>query len=95
MSRTAPALPPWLGHALRAQRGPVPWSAVVRGALAGGPLLAAALLLGRPALGVAAVIGAMLAGFNDRPGSRRASVGRIGVPALAGASGLAAGTYAG
>jgi uncharacterized membrane protein YccC len=58
-------------------------------------LLAAAVLLGRPALGVAAVIGAMLAGFNDRPGSRRASVGRIGAPALAGASGLAAGTYAG
>ncbi|MFF9203367.1 FUSC family protein [Streptomyces sp. NPDC014986] len=96
MSRpAAPAVPPWLAHVLRAQRGPVPWSAVTRGALAGGPLLLAAVLAGRPTLGVAAAIGAMFAGINDRPGSRRASVGRIGGPALAGAAGLAAGTYAG
>ncbi|GHH94306.1 FUSC family protein [Streptomyces capillispiralis] len=95
MTRPARAVPPWLAHALRAQRGPVPWSAVVRGALGGGPLLLAAVLGGRPTLGVAAAIGAMFAGINDRPGSRRASVGRIGGPALAGAAGLAAGTYAG
>ncbi|MEU0739657.1 FUSC family protein [Streptomyces sp. NPDC006134] len=96
MSRPAvPALPPWLGHALRAQRGPVPWSAVVRGALAAGPLLLAAVLTGRPSAGVVAAIGAMLAGVNDRPGSRRSSVKRIGVPALAGAGGLLVGTYAG
>ncbi|MEV6001284.1 FUSC family protein [Streptomyces griseomycini] len=95
MSRSVPAPPLWLAHALRTQRGPVPWSAVVRGALGGGPLLAAAVLAGRPTLGVAAAIGAMLAGINDRPGSRRASVGRIGGPALAGAAGLAVGTYAG
>ncbi|MFD8520624.1 FUSC family protein [Streptomyces capillispiralis] len=95
MTRPACAVPPWLAHALRAQRGPVPWSAVVRGALGGGPLLLAAVLGGRPTLGVAAAIGAMFAGINDRPGSRRASVGRIGGPALAGAAGLAAGTYAG
>ncbi|TWF88251.1 putative membrane protein YccC [Streptomyces capillispiralis] len=67
----------------------------MRGALGGGPLLLAAVLGGRPTLGVAAAIGAMFAGINDRPGSRRASVGRIGGPALAGAAGLAAGTYAG
>ncbi|MFF8876192.1 FUSC family protein [Streptomyces flaveolus] len=89
------ALPPWLAHALSAQRGPVPWSAVTRGALAGGPLLLAALLAGRASLGVVAAIAAMLAGINDRPGSRRTSVRRIGVPALAGAAGLLAGTYAG
>ncbi|MER5750995.1 FUSC family protein [Streptomyces sp. NPDC002088] len=88
-------LPPWLAHALRAQRGPVPWSAVVRGALAAGPLLLAAVLLGRTSLGVVAAIGAMLAGINDRPGSRRASVKRIGVPAAAGAAGLLVGTYTG
>lgn len=93
--RTAPTLPPWLAHALRAQRGPVPWSAVVRGALAGGPLLVAALLAGRASLGVVAAIAAMLAGINDRPGGRRTSVRRIGVPALAGAVGLSVGTYAG
>ncbi|MFE9770116.1 FUSC family protein [Streptomyces sp. NPDC005931] len=100
MSRRAPRavrlpLPPWLAHALRAQREPVPWSAVLRGALAAGPLLCAAVLAGRPTAGVAAAIGAMLAGINDRPGSRRTSVVRLGAPALAGAAGLLAGTYAG
>ncbi|MBD0419798.1 FUSC family protein [Streptomyces sp. TRM S81-3] len=99
MSRLARAvslpLPPWLAHALRAQRGPVPWNAVTRGALAAGPLLVAALVAGRASLGVVAAIAAMLAGINDRPGSRRASVKRIGVPALAGAAGLLVGTYAG
>ncbi|MFC8369314.1 FUSC family protein [Streptomyces sp. NPDC057239] len=89
------AVPPWLAHALRAQRGPVPWSAVARGALGGGPLLLAAVLAGRPTLGVVAAIGAMFAGINDRPGSRRASIGRIGGPALAGAAGLITGTYTG
>ncbi len=50
---------------------------------------------GHPSVGVVAAIAAMLAGINDRPGSRRSSVRRIGVPALAGAAGLFAGTYAG
>ncbi|KND41435.1 FUSC family protein [Streptomyces stelliscabiei] len=96
MSRPAALpLPPWLAHALRAQRGPVPWNAVVRGALAGGPLLLVAVGLGRPSVGVLAALGAMLAGINDRPGSRRVAVQRLGVPALAGAVGLLVGTYAG
>ncbi|MET9990374.1 FUSC family protein [Streptomyces mutabilis] len=68
---------------------------MARGALAGGPLLLAAVLAGRASLGVVAAIAAMLAGINDRPGSRRTSVRRIGVPALAGAVGLLVGTYAG
>ncbi|AQS70121.1 FUSC family protein [Streptomyces pactum] len=93
--RAGLALPPWLAHALRSQGGPVPWSAVTRGALAGGPLLFAAVLADRASLGVVAAIAAMLAGINDRPGSRRTSVRRIGVPALAGAVGLLVGTYAG
>ncbi|MFF8627017.1 FUSC family protein [Streptomyces werraensis] len=95
MTRTAPAVPPWLAHALRSQRGPVSRSAVLRGALGGGPLLLVAVLAGRPTLGVVAAIGAMFAGINDRPGSRRASVTRIGTPALAGAAGLLSGTLAG
>ncbi|MER5534475.1 FUSC family protein [Streptomyces mirabilis] len=95
MSRLSAAVPPWLAHALRAQRGPVPWSAVVRGALAAGPLLLVAVLSGRTSVGVVAALGAMLAGINDRPGSRRAAVRRLGVPALAGAGGLLAGSYAG
>ncbi|MFE4963930.1 FUSC family protein [Streptomyces sp. NPDC056660] len=89
--RVAP--PPWLAHALRAQRGPVPWSAVTRGALAAGPLLLTAVLLHHTSLGVVAAIAAMLAGINDRPGSRRAAVRRLGVPAAAGAVGLLIGTY--
>ncbi|WP_030677453.1 FUSC family protein [Streptomyces cellulosae] len=96
MSRpAAPTPPPWLAHALRAQRGPVPWNAVGRGALSAGPVLLVAVLAGRTSLGVVAAIAAMLAGINDRPGSRRASVRRIGVPAFAGAVGLLVGTYAG
>ena len=95
MSRTFVALPPWLAHAFRAQGGPVPWSAVIRGALSAGPLLLLAVLLDRTVPGVIAAIAAMLAGINDRPGSRRASVKRIGVPALAGAGGLLVGTYGG
>ncbi|WP_189303961.1 FUSC family protein [Streptomyces cinerochromogenes] len=90
-----PAVPLWFAHAFRAQRGPVPWNAVCRGALAAGPLLLAGLLGGLPAFGVLAAIGAMLAGINDRPGSRRASVKRLGAPAAAGALGLLLGTYAG
>ncbi|KUN86768.1 FUSC family protein [Streptomyces griseoruber] len=88
-------LPPWLAHALRAQRGPVPWSAVTRGALAAGPLLLVAVLTDRVSLGVVAAIAAMLAGINDRPGSRRAAVKRLGAPALAGAGGMLVGTYVG
>ncbi|WP_405947268.1 FUSC family protein [Streptomyces prunicolor] len=97
MSRRTDAfsLPPWLAHTLRAQRGPVPWSAVTRGALAAGPLLMVAVLVGHTSLGVLAALGAMLAGINDRPGSRRASVKRLGGPALAGAAGLLIGTYTG
>ncbi|MEV5956315.1 FUSC family protein [Streptomyces sp. NPDC051987] len=94
MSRRT-ALPPWLAHALRAQRGPVSWSAVTRGALAAGPLLLAAVLLHRTSLGVVAAIAAMLAGINDRPGSRRSAVRRLGAPAAAGAVGLLTGTYGG
>ncbi|MFJ1607404.1 FUSC family protein [Streptomyces sp. NPDC088253] len=95
MSRLSAAVPPWLAHALRTQRGPVPWSAVVRGALAAGPLLLVAVLSGRTSIGVVAALGAMLAGINDRPGSRRAAVRRLGMPALAGAGGLLVGSYAG
>ncbi|MBO4258097.1 FUSC family protein [Streptomyces griseorubiginosus] len=95
MSRTSVALPPWLAHAFRAQGGPVPWSAVARGALSAGPLLLLAVLADRTQLGVIAAIAAMLAGINDRPGSRRVSVKRIGVPALAGGGGLLVGTYGG
>ncbi|MFJ7072527.1 FUSC family protein [Streptomyces sp. NPDC098781] len=94
-ARPVLALPPWLAHALRAQRGPVPWSAVTRGALAAGPLLLTAVLTGHTTLGVVAAIAAMLAGINDRPGSRRVSVQRLGVPAAVGAVGLLGGTYAG
>ncbi|MEH0552651.1 FUSC family protein [Streptomyces sp. B21-101] len=94
-ARAHAVLPPWLSHALRTQRGPVPWSAVTRGALSAGPLLLAALLSGQISLGVVAAIAAMLAGINDRPGSRRASVKRLGAPAFAGAAGLFTGTYGG
>lgn len=53
------------------------------------------MLVGRISLGVVAAIAAMLAGINDRPGSRRTAVKRLGAPALVGAGGLLVGTYAG
>ncbi|WP_344440863.1 FUSC family protein [Streptomyces kunmingensis] len=87
------SLPPWLGHALRAQRAPVPWPAVVRGALAAGPLLLFAVVSGRPSSGVLLALGAMLAGVNDRPGTRRAALSRLGGPALAGALGMVLGSF--
>ncbi|MFE3162246.1 FUSC family protein [Streptomyces sp. NPDC059224] len=68
---------------------------MTRGAMAAGPLLLTAIVLHHTCLGVVAAIAAMLAGINDRPGSRRAAVRRLGVPAAAGGVGLLAGTYGG
>ena len=85
-------MPPWLAHLFHWQRGPVPWQAVFRGALSAGPLLFLAALAGHPAAGVLAGVGAMLAGVNDRPGTRRTGIAHIGVPALAGASGILLGS---
>lgn len=90
-SSATSSLPLWLGHVLRTQRGPVRRSAVLRGALAALPLLGV-VLAGYPTAGVPLALGAMFAGINDRPGSRRASVTRLGVPALSGAAGLLLGT---
>ncbi|MFZ4270762.1 FUSC family protein [Streptomyces arboris] len=84
-------LPLWLGHVLRTQRAPVHGGAVLRGALAMLPLLLA-VAADRPTAGVPAALGAMFAGINDRPGGRRSSVSRVGVPALAGAAGLLIGS---
>ncbi|TKA12014.1 FUSC family protein [Actinacidiphila oryziradicis] len=81
-------LPAWLAHPLRWQRLPVPWAAVARGALAAGPLLGVGIGTGHPAAGVLAALGAMLAGVNDRPGTRRNGIVHIGLPALAGTAGV-------
>ncbi|MFH8404192.1 FUSC family protein [Streptomyces sp. NPDC018019] len=88
MPRAPRAVPTWLAHPLRWQRLPVPWAAVVRGALCAGPLLAAGVATGHPAAGVLAGLGSMLAGVNDRPGTRRRGVVHIGLPALASAFGM-------
>lgn len=85
--------PVWLTHALSRGRAPIPRTAMVRGALGAGPLLAAGIFTGHPALGVLAALGAMLAGVNDRPGTRRKGVVAIGLPALAGALGLLVGAF--
>ncbi|MEU7146942.1 FUSC family protein [Streptomyces sp. NPDC045456] len=88
MPRAPRAVPTWLAHPLRWQRLPVPWAAVVRGALCAGPLLAAGVATGHPAAGVLAGLGSMLAGVNDRPGTRRRGVVHIGLPALASSFGM-------
>ncbi|MFI5527355.1 FUSC family protein [Kitasatospora sp. NPDC051853] len=81
--------PVWLAHPLRWPRGvPVPWPAVLRGALGTGPALALGLAAGRPAEAIAAGLGALFGTLNDRPGTRRVAALRIGLPALAGAAGF-------
>ncbi|MGW2409610.1 FUSC family protein [Streptomyces sp. NPDC001739] len=88
MLRAPRAVPAWLAHPFRWQRLPVPWAAVARGALCAGPLLGVGIATGRPAPGVLAALGSMLAGVNDRPGTRRTGVVHIGLPALASALGM-------
>ncbi|MCP2313820.1 FUSC family protein [Kitasatospora paracochleata] len=78
----------WLKHPLRWQRGPVSGAAVVRGALGMGPLLAVGVASGHPREAVLAGLGAMFAGINDRPGTWRAGVLQMGVPAVGGALGV-------
>ncbi|MFE1773502.1 FUSC family protein [Streptomyces sp. NPDC059008] len=88
MLRAPRAVPAWLAHPFRWQRLPVPWAAVARGALCAGPLLGAGIATGHPAPGVLAGLGSMLAGVNDRPGTRRTGIVHIGLPALASALGM-------
>ncbi|TXC93970.1 FUSC family protein, partial [Streptomyces sp. ISID311] len=88
MLRAQRAVPAWLAHPFRWQRLPVPWAAVARGALCAGPLLGAGIATGHPAPGVLAGLGSMLAGVNDRPGTRRTGIVHIGLPALASAFGM-------
>ncbi|MEV7402377.1 FUSC family protein [Streptomyces sp. NPDC091267] len=83
--------PVWLTHVLSLRRAPVPRTAMVRGALSAGPLLGAGIAAGHPGPGVLAALGAMLAGVNDRPGTRRKGLVHIGLPAAAGALGLLVG----
>ncbi|MFF9478807.1 FUSC family protein [Streptomyces sp. NPDC014733] len=83
MPRAPRAVPVWLAHPFRWQRLPVPWPAVVRGALCAGPLLGAGIATGHPAPGVLTGLGSMMAGVNDRPGTRRTGMVHIGLPALA------------
>ncbi|MGW8380890.1 FUSC family protein [Streptomyces sp. ODS28] len=92
LSSARSSVPPWLVHPFRWQRAPVPWAAVLRGALAAGPLLALAVVTGHAGAGVMAGMGAMLAGVNDRPGTRRTGIAHIGLPALMGAVGLLSGS---
>ncbi|MFE6740827.1 FUSC family protein [Streptomyces tubercidicus] len=88
MLRAPRAVPAWLAHPFHWPRLPVPWAAVARGALCAGPLLGAGLATGHPAPGVLAGLGSMLAGVNDRPGTRRTGIVHIGLPALASALGM-------
>ncbi|WP_392673295.1 FUSC family protein [Streptomyces sp. LN785] len=84
--------PVWLTHPLSRRPAPVPRTAMVRGALAAGPLLGAGIVTEHTGPGVLAALGAMLAGVNDRPGTRRRGAVGIGLPALAGSLGILGGT---
>ncbi len=65
---------------------------MLRGALSAGPLLALGVITEHVGQAVAAGIAAMLAGVNDRPGTRRTGVVHIGLPAIAGALGMLCGS---
>ncbi|MFJ2669615.1 FUSC family protein [Streptomyces sp. NPDC087525] len=91
LSSLARSVPAWLTHPLGWRSAPIPWTAVLRGALSAGPLLALGLLTGHLSQAVLAGLGAMLAGVNDRPGTRRTGVVHIGLPAVGGALGLLCG----
>ncbi|WPB95450.1 FUSC family protein [Streptomyces malaysiensis] len=96
--RRLPTPPDWLTHPLRgvrALRGPVPWAAVVRGALGVGPVVAVGVASGHMSFGMLAGLGAMFAHINDRPATRATRAVRIGLPALAGAAGLLTGAWLG
>ncbi|WP_086859725.1 FUSC family protein, partial [Streptomyces milbemycinicus] len=82
-------------HGARGLRGPVPWAAVARGAFGVGPVLAALVAAGQTSAGVTAGLGAMFAHINDRPATRATRLVRIGLPALAGAVGMATGAWLG
>ena len=86
------SVPIWLIHPLGWRSAPVPWTAMLRGALGAGPLLALGVLTEHVGQAVAAGIAAMLAGVNDRPGTRRTGVVHIGLPAAAGALGMLCGS---
>lgn len=90
-SSTGRSMPAWLTHPLGWRSAPIPWTAALRGALSAGPLLALGLLTGHLSQAVLAGLGAMLAGVNDRPGTRRTGVVHIGLPAVGGALGLLCG----
>ncbi|MCD0481487.1 FUSC family protein [Streptacidiphilus sp. ASG 303] len=75
--------PDWLRHPLQIASGPGARGALLRGALSTGPLLAAGVAAHRVPEGVLAALGAMFATVNDRAGTRRTRLVRIGVPGLA------------
>lgn len=85
------SVPAWLAHPVGWRSAPTPWTAVLRGALSAGPLLVLGLLTGHPTPAVFAAFGAMLAGVNDRPGTRRTGAVHIGLPAAAGTLGMLCG----
>ncbi|WP_432035264.1 FUSC family protein [Streptomyces cucumeris] len=96
--RVRPAPPDWLAHPLRGVWGtgaPVPWGAVLRGALGVGPVVAAGVASGHTSAGVTVGLGAMFAHINDRPATRATRMVRIGLPALAGAVGMLIGAWLG
>ncbi|MFC6593814.1 FUSC family protein [Kitasatospora paranensis] len=95
MPRRPTDAPGWLAHPLRWQRGPVPWPAVLRGALGMGPVFALGLAGGHGRTAVLGGLGAMFATINDRPGTWRSGAVTIVLPALAGALGLLLGQESG
>lgn len=83
----------WLAEVVRPKKAPVPWSAMVRAALAICVPLSAAMALGRVTLGVLPAMGGLLGTMVDTDGPYLTRVKRVGGAAVfGGAFGLAVGS---
>ncbi|MFI1014649.1 FUSC family protein [Streptomyces sp. NPDC020965] len=84
--------PEWLLNGLRPQSAPVPWAAVARSGVALSVPLAIGLLVGEPAYGALASMGALSGVIGDTADAYRMRIFNIAIPQLFGAIGVTVGT---
>ena len=90
--RLTDIVPDWLMETARLQHAPVPWTDMIRAAVAICVPLLAGILGGERALGVLVATGGLLAVVVDVGGPVRFRMTRVGSAALGGAAGLAIGS---
>ncbi|MEV7831224.1 FUSC family protein [Streptomyces subrutilus] len=83
--------PVWLANSIRPNRGPLPWPAMGRAALALSLPVVAGIAAGRPEYGALASMGALAGVIGDTAGAYRMRLLNIAVPQLFGAVGVTLG----